>query len=124
MKLDVVEYLQHGYAIVKKEKSSELTLVRMIIDKNGNVYKYDEILESKFKSKLIVEYGKQLTTNKKLINIEESIKNLDIKQLESLLPSYYQPAIEARIEELKEKENAITKTNRGAKKTTKVRDRK
>jgi len=124
MKLEIHENLQHGFAIIKKENSRELSLVRMLTDKDGNVYKYDEYIESKFRYRLITEYEKQLRINKKLImNIEETLQGLTIPELQSLLPSYYQLAIEARIKELQEKENAVAKTKRTAKATTKKRNR-
>jgi predicted S18 family serine protease len=125
MNIKVINYLQHGYAIVQKEKSSELTLVRMKLDKFGNVYEYKEINESKFQHRLLKEYEKELKINKQLImNVEETIKNLTIPQLEALLPSYYGLVIERRIKELQEKENAIAKTVRSTKVTTKTRGRK
>jgi hypothetical protein len=123
MNIELLENLQHGFAIIHKEKSSEKTLVRMMTDKNGNVYKYDEYIESKFRHKLIKEYEKQLKTNKKLImKVEDTLVNLTIPQLEALLPSYYGLVIERRIAELKEKENAVAKTHRGRKKAVKNSD--
>lgn len=112
MNITVEKYLQHGYAVIKKLNSSELTLVRMIIDSIGNVYEYSEIYESKFMHRLMQAYEKELKSNKKIVmNIEETLENLTIPQLRCLLPSYYQTVIERRIKELEEKENA-TKTNR------------
>jgi len=123
MNIEVIEYLQHGFAIIHKEKSVENTLVRMMIDSNGNVYKLEEYLESKFRQKLIKEYEKQLRINKKLVmNIMETLQNLTIPQLESLKPSYYQMAIDLRIKELREKENAVTKVKRSRKKAVKNSD--
>ena len=105
-----------------QQKSQTFTLVRMLVDSNGDVYKYDEYLESKFRYRLIAEYEKQLRTNKKVImNIEETLKDLTIAELQSLLPSYYQLAIEKRIKELQD--NAVTKTKRTTKTTTKKRNR-
>jgi len=125
MNMDVIEYLQHGYAIIQKEMSAELTLVRMLIDDSGNVYEYKEIHESKFRHKLMKAYDNELKTNKQLVmNIMETLENLTIPQLESLKPSYYQLAIDLRIKELQEKANAVTKTQRSRKTAAKTGNRK
>lgn len=125
MNMKIITYLQHGYAIVDKENSCELTLVRIKVDVHGNVYEYDEIHESKFHHRLMKIYENELKTNKQLImNIAETLENLSIQQLESLKPSYYNLEIDARIKELQEKANAVTKTHRSRKTTTKTGNRK
>ena len=125
MNIKIEKELQHGYYIISKPKVSEFILVRMKIDAQGNVYKYIEYDSSKFKYKLMKCYEKELKTNKTLImKVEETLVNLTIPELKSLLPSYYQLVIQRRIKELQDKENAITKTNRVTKTTTKTSNRK
>ena len=86
----------------------EYILARAIVE-DGLVYAFDEIMTSKFKAKCMNRYLHEVVTNKDLImDIRETLKGLTRKQLRSLLPSYYQLAIEARIKEL---ENAA-KTKR------------
>ena len=117
--------LQHGYFLIRRItkgiKETQMTLVRMKIGMDG-IYLYEAYGESKFKHRLLKEYDKQLKTKKDLImKIEETIKDLTVEQLQSLLPSYYGLVIQRRITELNAaKTNRTTKkaiTNTGRKRT-------
>jgi hypothetical protein len=125
MDIEIKDYLQHGYAIIKKKNNVELTLVRMMLDAMGNVYKYKELHESKFKPRLIKYYESHIKVDRTLIkDFNSTIKELTIKELQALLPSYYYMEINARILELQEIENAVAKTKRSTKTTVKTGNRK
>ena len=122
-----VEWLDdRGYGIfqhVQADKSlGELILARACIEK-GRLLIYEEIITSKHMPKILSRYQHEVKTNKDLImDIRETISGLSIEELQSLLPSYYQLAIEGRIAELKQqqqfikpKENEVVKVKRGRK---------
>lgn len=126
MNIVVNEKLQHGYYIVQKVQvngtAAEYTLVKMSLTVNGDVKDFNEFFSSKFKSKVMSYYLLHLKDDKTIVkNFSELIKDLTIEELERLLPSYYQPEIMERIEELKR--NAVTKVKRSTKGTTKKRGR-
>ena len=126
MNIVVNQKLQHGYYIVQKVQvngtAAEYTLVKMSLTVNGDVKDFNEFFSSKFKSKVMSYYLLHLKDDKTIVkNFSELIKDLTIEELERLLPSYYQPEIMERIEELKR--NEVTKTFRGTKGTTKKRGR-
>ena len=126
MNIVVNQKLQHGYYIVQKVQvngtAAEYTLVKMSLTVNGDVKDFNEFFSSKFKSKVMSYYLLHLKDDKTIVkNFSELIKDLTIEELERLLPSYYQPEIMERIEELKR--NAVTKVNRSTKGTTKKRGR-
>lgn len=126
MNIVVNQKLQHGYYIVQKVQvngtAAEYTLVKMSLTVNGNVKDFNEFFSSKFKSKVMSYYLLHLKDDKTIVkNFSELIKDLTIEELERLLPSYYQPEIMERIEELKS--NAITQIKRSTKGTTKKRGR-
>jgi len=139
--------LECGYEVVikiqanGKELSDEYTLMRFKKDADGVVKYLEEYASSKHMHRVLKEYEKLKTGN--CMEVEETIKNLTIPQLESLLPSYYQYVIVRRIEELKKleakpkpveeslaqpvikktrKKSANTKTKRSRKASTKVSD--
>lgn len=126
MNIVVNEKLQHGYYIVQKVQNNgtaaEYTLVKMSLTVNGDVKDFNEFFSSKFKPKVMSYYLLHLKDDKTIVkNFSELIKDLTIEELERLLPSYYQPEIMERIEELKR--NAVTKVKRSTKGTTKKRGR-
>jgi len=126
MNIVVNQKLQHGYYIVQKVQvngtAAEYTLVKMSLTVNGDVKDFNEFFSSKFKSKVMSYYLLHLKDDKTIVkNFSELIKDLTIEELERLLPSYYQPEIMERIEELKR--NAVTKVKRSTKGTTKKRGR-
>ena len=126
----------NGYAILREYDLNgmpmEYWLVRGMFEKKQDDDGYyadniEYIFSSKHEKKVYDRYI-SLKPNLNIMDIRESLQNLTIPQLESLLPSYYQLAIERRIAELKAleekpKENAVTKTKRKSKKTTTKRNR-
>jgi len=66
MNIRLEKELTNGYYLIKKESFNELTLVKMDVDEDGNVYEYNEILSSKFEYKLLEKYKKMLSANTKV----------------------------------------------------------
>jgi len=92
----------------------EYILARACIDED-ELMLWEEIMTTTHMPRIIKAYQHQLETDKSIImDVRESLQGLSIKQLKSLLPSYYQLAIEARIKELQEK-NEAAKTKRKGK---------
>ena len=121
--VELVKWLDdRGYGIfvdVQADGSDGEYILARIAIQDGNVYEWDEIMTSKFIPRLEKRYQHELVTNKDLImDVRKTLHGLTIKQLESLLPSYYQLAIEARIKELKD----AAKVKRKTKTTTKSTD--
>ena len=84
----------------------EYILARAAVQ-DGALVIWEEMRQSKYKAKCMERYLHEMKTNKEIImDVRETLEGLTIKQLKSLLPSYYQLVIERRIQEL---ENA-TKT--------------
>jgi hypothetical protein len=101
----------------------EFILARAIVD-NGRLIVFEEFGQSKFKYKLDKKYQQQLNTNEDIImNIEETLKGLTIRELESLKPSYYNLAIDAKIAELKAKKEAREKKNAERKTRDTIKDK-
>jgi len=141
----------NGYAIFQEVDARgfpmEFVLVRGIFEETDGIMQASsikEIFTSKFKQKLYKAFASEKQKKGYIMNVEETIKNLTIPQLKSLLPSYYQYVIERRIKELEEKElqakpveeslaqpqvkksrkkNADSSTKRKSKKTTKTTSR-
>jgi len=152
-----IEWLSedNGYAIFQefdnRDMPMEYMLVRCIAYYNEDDTMTVSNIEELFTSKFINRIKQRFEIIKKqkgyIMEVEETLKNLTIPQLESLLPSYYQCVIERRIKELKQleaeeakpipieeslaqpevkkrgrKKNANTSTKRKSKKTTKTSD--
>ena len=99
----------------------EYILARACIDED-ELMLWEEIMTTTHMPRIIKAYQHQLETDKSIImDVRESLQGLSIKQLKSLLPSYYQLAIEARIKELQEK-NEAAKVKRSRKKPVKTSD--
>ena len=119
--VELLEWLDdRGYGLFVNVQvdntDGEYILARAAVQ-NGALVMWEELHQSKFKARCMNRYLHELKTNKDLImDIRETLQGLTRKQLKSLLPSYYQLAIEARIEEL---ENAA-KVKRERKTTTKT----
>lgn len=143
----------NGYAIFQEIDARgfpmEYILVRGIFEETDGVMQasnIQEIFTSKFKQRLYKAFAVEKQKKGYIMEVEETIKNLTIPQLKSLLPSYYQYVIERRIKELEEKElqakqvpveeslaqpqvkksrkkNADSSTKRKSKKTTKTASR-
>ena len=121
--VELVKWLDdRGYGIfvdVQADGSDGEYILARIAIQDGNVYEWDEIMTSKFITRLEKRYQHELVTNKNLImDVRETLQGLSIKELQSLLPSYYQLAIEARIKELQND----SKAKRETKTTTKSTD--
>jgi hypothetical protein len=127
-----IEWLdEYGFAIARNVQSDgsygELCLVRLIMEDDEIVHA-NHFLDSKHLPRLMARYKRELLNpqNEIIMDIRETLKGLGIRQLKSLLPSYYQLAIEARIAELeanKRKKNATPKVKRNTKKATQVKHR-
>lgn len=117
--VELIEWLdERGYGLFRyiqvDGSEGEYILARAIIE-DGALIVWENIMESSHKPKCVKRWQHELVINKDVImDIRETLEGLTIQQLESLLPSYYQLAIERRIEELK---NAVTKTKRSREET-------
>lgn len=125
MNIFIKEKLQHGYYIIQKVQGdgsvNELTLVKMLFGRGGDVIKFDEYFSSKHIQRIMNQYDIALKRDKKIVkNFKETIAKLTKNELEALLPSYYEDDIKERIKELDE----IAKTKRSTKTTTKTGNRK
>lgn len=99
-----------GREIQADDSYGEYVLARMMMNDDGSIEESDFIMGSKHEHRLIERYKKELENNKTIImDIRETLQNLTIPQLESLKPSYYQLAINARIAELKKLEKQQAK---------------
>lgn len=109
-----IEWLSedNGYAIFQeydnRDMPMEYMLVRCVLHCNDDDTMTVSNIEELFTSKFINRIKQRFEIIKKqkgyIMEVEETLKNLTIPQLESLLPSYYQCVIERRIKELKQLE--------------------
>lgn len=125
MNIVIDEKLEHGYYIIRKVDAyghtPESTLAKIKLNKDSEVQDFSEIFSSKFRYKLLKYYEMVVMNDKRIVkNFTETLEGLTVQQLENMLPSYYQPEIMQKIKEL----NAVTKTKRTRKGTTKTGNRK